>query len=240
MEKYPENKSSRNLLVGLIFLLAGVGLFARQLDLPIPHWIFSWEIFLIALGFFVGMRSGFQGPGWFIMILIGSIFLTEDLIPGLEWHNYMWPLALVVIGIFLIMRPRRRDWSQWGDKANYGIQDGDRLSNEDYIDQTAIFGSIKRNILSKDFKGGEVTSIFGGSEINLLQADIQGRVVLEATSIFGGTHLKIPANWEVKSEITAILGGMEDKRPLQAPSDPSKVLILKGTTIFGGLEITSY
>ncbi|WP_299705636.1 hypothetical protein [uncultured Pontibacter sp.] len=113
---------------------------------------------------------------------------------------------------------------------------------EDHIDSTAVLGGIKKNIVSKNFKGGEVVSVFGGTELNLMHADIQHPIVLEATQIFGGTTLIVPPHWQIKSdEMVAILGGIDDKRPsLPQGYDPNKVLILKGTTLFGGLSIKSY
>ncbi|WP_460880125.1 hypothetical protein [Pontibacter rugosus] len=84
-------------------------------------------------------------------------------------------------------------------------------------------------------------SVFGGTELNLSQADMQHPVVLEATQIFGGTTLIIPPHWEVKSEMVAILGGIDDKRPvLPGGYDPNKAIILRGTSLFGGLQIKSY
>jgi predicted membrane protein len=81
----------------------------------------------------------------------------------------------------------------------------------------------------------------GGAEINLSQADFEGKVILEITQVFGGTALIIPANWEVQSESTAILGGIEDKRAVNDMiSNGSKILVLKGVTVFGGIEIKNY
>jgi hypothetical protein len=51
----------------------------------------------------------------------------------------------------------------------------------------------------------------------------------------------VPSNWLVKPQIAAVFGGVEDKRSVQnAVFDPNKVLILDGTSIFGGIEIRSY
>ncbi|WP_242921180.1 LiaF transmembrane domain-containing protein [Pontibacter liquoris] len=114
-------------------------------------------------------------------------------------------------------------------------------SVEDYVRTTAIFGGVKKNIITKNFKGGEVVSVFGGTELNLMQADMQYPVVLDTTQIFGGTSLIVPPHWQIKSEMVAILGGIDDNRPaLPHGYDPNKVLILKGTTLFGGLNIKSY
>ena len=56
----------------------------------------------------------------------------------------------------------------------------------------------------------------------------------------GGTKIIVPAHWEVRSEITAIFAGFEDKRQQPAALNPQKVLILEGTSIFGGIELKNY
>ena len=114
------------------------------------------------------------------------------------------------------------------------------MENNDVLDIVSIFGSVRKNILSKSFRGGEIVSVFGGSEVNLTQADIDTTAELEIVQIFGGTKLIIPSNWNVRSEAVAILGGVEDKREMNSSVTPGKTLIIKGTTIFGGIDIVSY
>ena len=81
----------------------------------------------------------------------------------------------------------------------------------------------------------------GGTELNLLQADIQHPIILEVHNIFGGTKLIIPSNWDVKNEVTAIFGGIEDKRILNpALPQPDKIMTLKGACVFGGIEVSNY
>lgn len=112
--------------------------------------------------------------------------------------------------------------------------------NEDYIDSVSIFGQVKKNIYSKDFKGGDIVNIMGGADINLIQADIHQPVILEVVQIFGGTTIIVPAHWKVNPEMTAIFGGVEDKRFINNVAvDNQKNLIIKGTSIFGGITIKS-
>ena len=66
------------------------------------------------------------------------------------------------------------------------------------------------------------------------------RDAYEGTQIFGGTKIIVPAHWEVKSDMTAIFGGIDDKRAPSPTVDHSKVLVLDGTSIFGGIELVSY
>ena len=100
---------------------------------------------------------------------------------------------------------------------------------------------IKKNIISKNFKGGEIVSILGGTELDLSQADMKEEAILEITTILGGTKLIIPSNWDIKSEAVTIFGGIDDKRKMHTITEAvEKTLILKGTVLFGGIEIKSY
>lgn len=236
--KSRQNERKGRMVGGLIIVGIGVVLLARKMGADIPGWLFRWEVLLIALGIYVGVRHNFRTPAWWIMVLVGCVFLLDNIFPAIPIKPFIFPALIIALGLYLIFRPSRRrghSWKKWED-AYYNDRE---TSPENYIDSTAVFGGIKKNIISKDFKGGEITCVFGGAEINLSQADINGTVVLEATQVFGGTKLIVPSHWQVQPEMTAILGGIEDKRPLQ-PTDPNKILILKGTSVFGGLELRSY
>lgn len=133
-----------------------------------------------------------------------------------------------------------------GDSAN-STSSNDPMSNtagsqiEDHIDSVSVFGGVKKNIMSKNFKGGDIVNFFGGAEINLIQADITGRVVLDVTQVFGGTKIIVPPHWEIHSEMAAVFGGIEDKRPIHPnQGEGGKVLTIRGTSIFGGIDIRSY
>jgi predicted membrane protein len=224
---------------------------------PIPGWVFTWPVLLIAIGLLVGVKSKFHNPGSLIMILIGTVFLIDQSIPQLDFHNYIFPIILIIMGIVFILRPKGRRWDRrwerWNDRHNrfYGqephsgmVSQNDNPVRDDsgeYIDVQAVFGGVKRNIQSKNFKGGEIVSFMGGAEINFMQADLQHPVVLEVNNVFGGTKLIIPSNWDVKNEISAVFGGVEDKRTYtNSTPDPGKRISLKGSCVFGGIEVTNY
>ncbi|MEP7277832.1 MAG: DUF5668 domain-containing protein [Bacteroidota bacterium] len=127
-----------------------------------------------------------------------------------------------------------------GDSTgNTGFNAG--FNRDDYFDITSILGNTQRVVTSKNFKGGDITCFMGGAEIDMSQADINGTVVLDVTAIMGGAKLIVPTNWEVKPEITNVLGGVEDKRQVQGKIiDFNKVLVLKGTAFMGGIELKSF
>ena len=157
----------------------------------------------------------------------------------------MWPVAIIVVGLFIILRPRR-GWKFNPHKKTEGASDSFftediDYSKEDFVDSTSIFGGAKKIVISKNFKGGDLVNIFGGTELDLSQADFTGTSVIELTTIFGGTKLLVPSNWAVKSEAVTIFGGIEDKRRMQTITEPTeKTLYIRGTVIFGGIEIKSF
>jgi predicted membrane protein len=239
--------SKGSVWTGLFIILIGVAALLKATLTGVPDWVFSWPTFLIGLGFFIGLRHNFRGVAWFILILVGGISLFDHLNPDISMRRYIWPLALIIVGVFFILRPRRMNRHHWSEKKNAGMQESNPLafeetwSDEDFVDSTSIFGGAKKNIISKKFKGGDLVNIFGGTDLDLTQADFTGTAVIELTTIFGGTKLIVPSNWSVKSDAVIIFGGIEDKRKMQTITEsPEKTLLLKGTVIFGGIDIKSY
>jgi predicted membrane protein len=176
--------------------------------------------------------------------MIGGLFMLRDFFPGFMDAQMIWPVVLIAIGLFLMIRPRRRRTNLASETIttndSYNAEQS-TFSTEEQLDSTSICGGIKKTILSKNFSGGEVVNVLGGTELNLSQADIKGTVILEVTQIFGGTKIIVPRHWEVKPEMAAIFGGIDDKRFIEPGAvDQSKVLLLKGTSIFGGIEVRSY
>lgn len=241
-------------------LIVGIGslFLARELGAEMPAWLFSWKTLLIGLGIVSAIKHKFRQAGWLIMIAIGTAFLLPDIYPDLVIRPILWPSLLILVGLIIVFKPRRkysdhyrRHWGKWHAHnryyrhrmaADYCNPTGE-VNKEDYIECTSIMAGIKKNVFSKTFKGGEVTNVFGGAEINLMQADFEGKINLEITQVFGATKLLVPANWEIRSaEMVTVFGSLEDKRPLQPNTGetPSKILIITGTTVFGGIDIKSY
>jgi predicted membrane protein len=234
---------------GLFLLLAGFLLLAYKMGAPIPGWVFTWPVLLIAIGLLSGIKSRFHNPGAFVLIIIGSIFLADQSIPGIDLHAYIAPLIMIGLGLLFILRPRRHSFGRYRrarwerrDFGGYPPQNTPPSSNsEEYLDVHAVLGGVKKNIQSKNFKGGEIVCFMGGAEISFMQADMQHPAVLEINNVFGGTKLIIPGNWAVQTEISAVFGGVEDKRNFQNNiPDPDKKIILRGSCVFGGIEINNY
>jgi predicted membrane protein len=270
---FSDKNSSNNsrVLGGLLIIAIGLIFFLRQSGIAFfPYWLFSWPMILIAVGLFVGFKHGFRGPGWLVLLIVGSFFLIDTILDVHNMRRYLVPAILVGIGVMLIVRPKKKDpnrpamkdsWKSnfnepktWnsGSTATSGTATSDTAATNSFtnsgptneaekLDAAAIFGGVKKNILSKNFIGGEAVSIFGGSEIDLSKADINGTVKIDITAILGGAKLIVPPNWTVRQEVAAIFGGVDDKREIHTlTTDPNKVLVLKGTAFMGGIEIACY
>ena len=207
------------------------------MGVELPWWLFSWQMFLIVLGTYIGLKHNFQNISWIILITIGSVFLWDEMVDGTNLKPFFWPIMLIAAGLFIIFKPKGFGksgfWRDYKANSSYSIGDG--------IESINIFSGSKKNIISKDFKGGEVINIMGGTDLNLMQADIQGKVLIESINIMGGTKIIMPANWALHSEVVSVFGGVDDKRMINSDlSTAEKVIVLQGVNIFGGIEIKSF
>ena len=263
----PHSPRNGKALAGIILLAVGAMLLFRQFEFfLIPHWLFSWPMWLIFWGLYVGARSNFHKPSAFIMIFLGVVFLLNENIHGAS--GIVWPVAIIAFGLWLILRRHssfdkdymeRRYSHKWDWRASTGndpatgaagFSPNDTpprgpasypLTGDDYLDAVSVFGGVKKIILSKDFKGGEIVNIFGGAELDFTQAEINGRVIIDITQVFGGTKIIVPSHWQVVSDIAAVFAGFDDKRIRNtATPNTEKILVLKGVSIFAGVDIRSY
>ncbi len=254
------NNRSGKVLAGVFIIGVGLVLLLKNLDLNLPHWLFSWSTLLIVLGVFIGLKNNFRNGSGLILILIGTVFTLKEALENIvDFERVILPASLMVFGIFLIFKPksefRHHDkWKRKFGKPNFQFDKDNETeatsfeqekksgaTNHDYLDSTNVFGGSHQTIYSKNFKGGEIIAVFGGCDVNLSQADFEGEISIDITAIFGGAKIIVPAGWQVKHEVTAIFGGLDDKRPIQPIIEGQhKLLIVKGIALFGGVDIRSF
>jgi len=268
----PNNSRNGKALAGIILLAVGGILLIRQFDFFfIPHWLFTWPMWLIFWGLFIGAKSNFHKPASFILLILGVVFLLNENFH--EARGIIWPMAIIAFGLWMILRRHNKvnheywekryghkwDWRNpnpnpaAGQNPNEPVVDYTTTdvppntsytrppTGDDYLDAVSIFGGVKKTILSKDFKGGEIVNIFGGAELDFSMAEINGRVIIDVTQVFGGTKIIVPSHWQVVSDMAAVFAGLDDKRMKStAALNSEKILVLKGVSIFAGIDIRSY
>lgn len=245
-------------VTGFIFLMAGVGLLLEKMQLGLPPWLFTWPVLCIFIGLVVGVKHRFRNPTWLIIMGVGAFFLSDNIIEDLNFKPYFFPVIIIAIGLMFLFRPRKKllfskDGDAYDDPVSAippvlplpggpGGHSFDQTSTADVIESVSIFAGVKKVVTSKNFRGGEIVCFMGGAEVILSQADIQGPVEIDLFQMFGAIKLVVPPHWEIRtSETVAIFAGIEDKRHPQVGNfDPKKVLIIKGATVFGGIEIKSF
>jgi hypothetical protein len=261
-----QRKKGGSILAGLLLLCIGSILLLRQFGIAFPAWLFTWPMIVIAFGLLTGAANAFRDPGWVVITGVGAVFLLDKIWPAIPIIHFIWPVVIIALGLIIILAPRRnrvwhvrydihgkgteqKDWQDVQDVPDPTISQPvftpetatEKRSGDNWLDVVTVFGGIKKKVYSKDFKGGDIVSIFGGAEINLTQADFNGQIEIEMVQIFGGAKLIVPPHWQIRSaNMVAVFGGIEDKRPPQMTYDEDKVVILNGTTFFGGIEIKSY
>ncbi len=221
---------------GTLFLLD------RMHYVVLQDWVLSWKTFLIAAGIVTLYKHSFQHFFGYVMVAVGTVFIINDLHPDYINTALILPLLIISLGLFTIFKATNFFGTRDKSSKHVVFDEAVDVTSDDFIVASTFFGGINKNVTSKDFKGGDFSTIFGGLELNLTKADMQHPVVINTTTVFGGLTLIIPANWQVNSEITAVFGGVEDKRgvPGDHQIDPEKTVTLKGNCVFGGIEIKSY
>jgi LiaI-LiaF-like transmembrane region len=112
-------------------------------------------------------------------------------------------------------------------------------SADDTFERSVIFMSFNRRITSRHFRFGKVSAIFGGFNLDFRAAEMEGeQAVLQIEAVFGGGEIRVPPTWRVSVTAHEIAGAIVDEtysRPDAAT--PAKVLVIHGTTVFGGVVI---
>ncbi len=218
------------IFIGIIFILSNTGLMPNAIE----NYIFSWQMILIVIGLFsiTGNKNKTTG---LILISIGVIFIMPGIfgLPHFVFAN-LWPIALVALGAIILFRKKH----EFSSNENPDLEA--KSDGIDIIDDLNIFGGSNRNITTQNFQGGRVTCVFGGAEYNFTKAGMNRKTaMIDVLTIFGGTKMVVPTDWDVTIDVISIFGGFADKRHSQHNINilTDNRLIIKGFTIFGGGEV---
>ena len=219
------------LLVGVSVVALGVLFLLDSADVldasrAIDRW---WPTVLIGAGILTIAERPPAMPRGLLLIGIGTgaVLFTTDLVEGNAW-DYLWPAAIIVAGISVLMR--------WSGRT-IALPPG--ASEDDVIRSTAVFGGPKLASTSQSFRGAWLTAIFGGIVLDLREArPVAEGASINATALFGGVDLLVPKGWRISVRSTPIFGGVDDKTDHTAPPpDDAPTLRIDAVTIFGGLDI---
>jgi predicted membrane protein len=246
IEKTPEqerNSFRAKMLTGFFVIAFGVLILLNQMNIDFPSILLSWKLIIMMVGLVSLVKHNFKNTTGYVLVLIGALFLFNDFYPYTIQTRFIWPILIIVFGISIFIKALRskKKESKFTEYTILSEEKSEMKNDENYINSTAFFGGVTKNVVTKNFKGATISSIFGGTELNFTHADFENKVVVDVTAIFGGINIIVPSNWKIQSEITSVFGGIDDARKASMLNqDENKLLILKGNCVFGGVEISSY
>jgi len=239
-----------SIICGLLFLSVGVLLILFNANVLHPDYkkvVFSWQMFLIALGF-VFLFSRYKWIFGIILMLVGGFFLLPKLnIEGFEFISQNgWAIFWILVGVFVICSTIwRKRWWRWSNvefithKKLHSKKWKNCEKESGYIEYNCVFSGNSTKIDNKNFKGGEINGVFGGIELDLSEAQLaEGTHHLELNSVFGGVVLFCPIDWKIDIRQTQVFGQFVDNRPKpDFEVDENRALIIEANSVFGGGEI---
>ncbi len=188
-------------------------------EFPLGQW---WPVFLAAAGLAAATGGNLRGGLAAIaaaaaLLLLNLGVLDRDL-------SSLWPAALIVVGAAVLLRT-------WRTGADAAAAPGDELNVH------CLFAG-SRVTASEHFRGGRVTATCGEAEIDLRPASaVDGAVTVHASTLFGRIILRVPHDWAVDVRASVAFGTIESQRT--EPAEPRARLTITGSSLFGGMLITS-
>ena len=139
------------------------------------------------------------------------------------------PVVVIIIGVKMIMG------AVFGNKSAEIIKNM-KENGKILRSGNAMFSSNYMNFNGEVFEGVEVNAVFGGMKCDLTNAIIQRDCAINASAIFGGIDIIVPANVNVKVNSNSIFGGVNDKKHNNSKEN-AHTLYVNATCMFGGVEI---
>jgi predicted membrane protein len=230
MASEPRFRITSQLILGVAIVVIGVLFTLDNLHiLNARDYLRLWPVALIAIGLVhvSQARTGSAAISGILWILVGGVLLGNRL--GILHANLLayWPLLLVVVGVRIV-------WQTFAAQRT-SPTDADTSA---VVSAVAVMGGFDRRIVSKQFRGGELTAFWGGGKLDLREAIPAdgGRMIVNVFAVMGGFEIIVPETWSLSPEVTPFMGGIEDKtRPPANPSAPT--LVLRGFVMMSGVTI---
>lgn len=244
-------KTPTGMIVGLIFIILGILYAGSALNIFTFSIFFPgfWTLFIIVPCFYGLFRKGEDKTSYMIGLIIGICLLINA--QDISLHINFWPLLLaiicIVIGVRLVFPKKSKSTFRFSynssDKtANINGTDFDNnyhKSESGYINVSALFSGKEIRLDNEIFHGGDLGAVFGGVDLDLRNAIITEDVTINVNAIFGGIDLYVPSNVKVvANDPTTLFGGIDIASSFRGnPGDIAPTVYLKGSCIFGGIDI---
>lgn len=225
-------KKVSNIFLGTILVAIGVilGLNAfsiTRIDIFFDGW---WTLFII-VPCVIGLFNSYDKSGNIIGICIGVFLLLccQDVLSFNMFFKLLLPVIIVIMGIKMIFS------NIIGNRGDCGFTQlkGDKIVTKN---ESVTFSGSTLDYTGEVFDGAQLDVAFGGIKCDLRGAIINGDCVINASAVFGGIDIYIPAGLNVKVNSNSFFGGVSGKERRNNPAN-QYTLYLNATCVFGGIEI---
>ena len=209
MNNYTKPRNDGSIAFGFIILGIGVILLLRKIGFFIPDWILTWPMILIVIGTFSIIKHEFKSFFGFVILFIGAYFLLKrefDLDFGLG--QYVWPLGLIILGIYLITQKTRENKVLEDIRRNWESERKSKtsFSSTSTVEEATIVANfIPSAVLAYQF--GNFTGEIRTQMVNLNTASPQQYTLREHETYAGGVDRQL-------SDLERRVERLEEERPL--------------------------
>jgi predicted membrane protein len=255
----PNNHSlTPKFIIGVCLVLVGVVLAMDQLGLLYAnHLLRFWPAALIVIGLVMLQRQERHSAlRALVLIVVGGWLLLNTLgLVSIDLWEFFVPLLLVFFGARFMMHNRSPRSGAPQDLAGMDAATGMPppaqgpgnfapaavgAAEPVHASLFSLMSSSKRRWGKSIFRGADTTALMGGCELDLRDA-LMGPGELAVVDVFvimGGVIIFVPPHWTVSQEVMPLMGGVHDKTR-SIPSNPAQHLLVRGTVVMGGVEISN-
>ena len=224
-------EQNNRIFVGILIISFGVIFLLGSLDKIDVGDVFSryWPLILIFIGFSTILGSNFRNiGGGLILIIIGGIFMLNNL-DFLEFSVWkvIWPVLIIGVGLWILFQPGLRR----------SRKDIPEVAADD-INSSSMFSSHKKNIDSKNFRGGRASVTFGELKLDFSAAQLAGgQATVDLSVLFGSITVYVPRDWRVVVDDRGFLGSVEVKREVVSEETANSTLYIKAGAVLGEIQV---
>jgi len=183
----------------------------------------------------------------------------------------LWPLVLVIVGASVVWEAMRggdmrgtgacAGWLFWVvvlglvfSHAYDRREAAEAATGPGTVNAFALLGG-GRPAHEGPFTGGTVTSVLGGTQLDLTRATLAPgeTAIVDVFTVMGGSEIRVPPDWRVDIQTTAVAGGVTDQRgradrtrdeddenagdDVAEPAPAAPRLVIQGLVLMGGVAI---
>ncbi|OWV15584.1 Cell wall-active antibiotics response 4TMS YvqF [Fibrobacter sp. UWH9] len=168
-----------------------------------------------------------------VMMLLRAMGIESfDWFFNMEWKPYIWPIAVILIGIGIIFHKARHKHCD-----HMRVKDSsDAMDEKGFMKIEATLSGHKYNLKGEDFSGAKINAFLGGVSLDLRNANFADESEIKIDAFMGGAEIFVPQDIQVKIYSSCICGGVKNDKPATV-TDSSKTLHIHAECLFGGVDI---